>query len=700
MSRWAGPGAMNKRAAGGADAGPRKRQAVSEPPPPGGLAIGTGGAIAGLKSAAQHNGKHCTVTGYFGKTGRYEVRLDGTGDKLALKPSNIVADGAAADGEALDDSISWASTAPGAAAAAAPAPPPPAAAAAAAAAPLASSRVLQLTNMLTAEDLEDPEEHADIMADIRAECEREGGAVASVIIPRVDDLQSSARRPPSVNAIGLCFVEFKESAAAAKAKDALHGRTFGENVVAVQFYPEDKFAAGELDDVRIAQPAAGEAAAAAAAAAKEEEEPALDVRRVGTVSFFNPSKGFGFIGSDGDGGAAGTEKGLFVHRRSLVTQSPTANLSVGQRVSYVLTRGADGRMSATDVRDPDGVSPVDAAAYEDKAEVSVYSDSMTGRKDSQEDRYTNALALPRRLGKWVGVYDGHGGQECSEFLAAHLHKSVESVWQGQPSASAMTAAFSDGFRQTESGFMELAARRNLRSGSTACVVLLHGWEPPRPEAATGGAAAAANLGRPCTLWVANLGDSRAVLCRGGKALRLSEDHKPERRDEKKRVEAAGGFVMNIGGIWRVTNSAGGLGGVGEGAGSYLYLAVSRAFGDSQLKGVRAGSQSGESIVSAVPEVKSFDVEPDDLFAVVACDGVWDVLSDQEVVDLAAEHWPNAEEAAKAVTRQAYIKGSGDNLTASVMVFEWNRERGDAVLEARKERQRKTEEEEEEIDMFG
>ena len=140
--------------------------------------------------------------------------------------------------------------------------------------------------------------------------------------------------------------------------------------------------------------------------------------------------------------------------------------------------------------------------------------------------------------------------------------------------------------------------------------------------------------------------------------------------------------------------------MGEGAGSYLYLAVSRAFGDSQLKGVRAGSQSGESIVSAVPEVKSFDVEPDDLFAVVACDGVWDVLSDQEVVDLAAEHWPNAEEAAKAVTRQAYIKGSGDNLTASVMVFEWNRERGDAVLEARKERQRKTEEEEEEIDMFG
>lgn len=112
----------------------------------------------------------------------------------------------------------------------------------------------------------------------------------------------------------------------------------------------------------------------------------------------------------------------------------------------------------------------------------------------------------------------------------------------------------DGFARAEAGYMEQAERRKWLAGSTACVVLLHGWQPPPPLPSSGegrqgsaaaSAASAAGVegstpgGRCCTLWCANVGDSRAVLCRGGKARRLSEDHKPERRDERKRVEAAG-----------------------------------------------------------------------------------------------------------------------------------------------------------------
>eukprot|EP00976_Prorocentrum_cordatum_P034926 710266-Prorocentrum_minimum.AAC.1 len=50
--------------------------------------------------------------------------------------------------------------------------------------------------------------------------------------------------------------------------------------------------------------------------------------------------------------------------------------------------------------------------------------------------------------------------------------------------------------------------------------------------------------------VANLGDCRGLLCRGGKAVRLSEDHKPGRKDEKLRIQQAGGLVQKIAGIWR------------------------------------------------------------------------------------------------------------------------------------------------------
>ena len=55
------------------------------------------------------------------------------------------------------------------------------------------------------------------------------------------------------------------------------------------------------------------------------------------------------------------------------------------------------------------------------------------------------------------------------------------------------------------------------------------------------------------LWVANAGDSRAVLCRGGQALALSEDHKPQSETERNRITAAGGFVSDVGGVSRSKN---------------------------------------------------------------------------------------------------------------------------------------------------
>ncbi|EEY65747.1 uncharacterized protein PITG_03271 [Phytophthora infestans T30-4] len=99
------------------------------------------------------------------------------------------------------------------------------------------------------------------------------------------------------------------------------------------------------------------------------------------------------------------------------------------------------------------------------------------------------------------------------------------------------------------------------------------------------------------LYTVNVGDCRAVMCRGGRGVALTSDHKPDRPDEQQRIEKAGGFKST-------------------------YLAVSRAFGDRSLK-------TPTSLVSCEPEVKRVTVQDDDLFLVLACDGVWDVLSEQE-----------------------------------------------------------------------
>ena len=74
--------------------------------------------------------------------------------------------------------------------------------------------------------------------------------------------------------------------------------------------------------------------------------------------------------------------------------------------------------------------------------------------------------------------------------------------------------------------------------------------------------------------------------------------------------------------------------------------------------------------SSTPEIHIEQLQTDDLFMVLACDGIWDVLSDSAVIDIAAEYVQNPTEGAQAIVRAALAKGSGDNLTATMVVFGW------------------------------
>lgn len=96
------------------------------------------------------------------------------------------------------------------------------------------------------------------------------------------------------------------------------------------------------------------------------------------------------------------------------------------------------------------------------------------------------------------------------------------------------------------------------------------------------------------LYTANVGDSRVVLCRDGKSIRLSCDHKGSDLNEVKRISDAGGFVANE----RVSG----------------VLAVTRALGDEELKDYVIGN----------PYTTKVKISPDDEFIIIACDGVSDI----------------------------------------------------------------------------
>jgi serine/threonine protein phosphatase PrpC len=141
------------------------------------------------------------------------------------------------------------------------------------------------------------------------------------------------------------------------------------------------------------------------------------------------------------------------------------------------------------------------------------------------------------------------------------------------------------------------------------------------------------------LYVANLGDTRAVLVSGASsAERLSYDHRATDKAEIERVKRDGGIIMED----RVGGS----------------LAITRAFGDHALK--RDG-------VIAKPHIKKHFLRPQDRYLIVASDGVWDVLEDQDVFKLCRDEW-STKEIASTIIRSAIDGGSTDNCSCIVLKF--------------------------------
>ncbi|XP_008555340.1 protein phosphatase 1B isoform X1 [Microplitis demolitor] len=255
--------------------------------------------------------------------------------------------------------------------------------------------------------------------------------------------------------------------------------------------------------------------------------------------------------------------------------------------------------------------------------------SMQGWRMEMEDAHCAMTGLEGGLSDWsyFAVFDGHAGALVSAHSAEHLLDSI--VETDEFKSEDVIKGIHSGFLRLDHKMRDLLETNKDKSGSTAVCAFIS----------------------PKHIYIANCGDSRAVLCSSGSPVFSTRDHKPVLPAEKERIQAAGGSVM----VERVNGS----------------LAVSRALGDYEYKNVE-GRGPCEQLVSPEPEifVRDRDMENDE-FLVLACDGIWDVMTNKDLCDFIYSRLLLTDDL-EAVTNQVIDtclhKGSRDNMSIVLVTF--------------------------------
>ncbi|XP_011041658.1 PREDICTED: probable protein phosphatase 2C 75 [Populus euphratica] len=235
--------------------------------------------------------------------------------------------------------------------------------------------------------------------------------------------------------------------------------------------------------------------------------------------------------------------------------------------------------------------------------------SVSGRSSEMEDAISvrTSFCLPginrRRPLHLFGVYDGHGGYHVAALCRQKMHVLIEEELERVESkcVSGEGGEFGAEWEEMWRGVMKRSYERMDEVAMSTCACGSEGFqcECHPTQMILGGSTAVVAVLTPEHIIVANCGDSRAVLSRGGRAIPLSVDHKPDRQDELARIEAAGGRVIYL-----------------DGARVEGILAMSRAIGDEYLK----------PFVIPAPDITFTKRESEDDCLLLASDGLWDVLS--------------------------------------------------------------------------
>lgn len=253
---------------------------------------------------------------------------------------------------------------------------------------------------------------------------------------------------------------------------------------------------------------------------------------------------------------------------------------------------------------------------------------------------------------FFAVYDGHGGDFCAKYAAAHLHARLSALLESRFHTSRLrdsqlsnqsTSTTSSSLEYTDIDADVLSAEDIERCYAEAFASVDKELEA-FDESGTSGSTAVTCLVRSYNgrtmFHVANVGDSRAVFFSNGETSRLTVDHKATNEDEVKRIKALKGIILNkrVGGV----------------------VAVTRALGQADEK----------PFISSAPHTESVEV-CDDAFLVLVSDGVSDVFRDEELTQFVSERLAAGEKAlpiCRQLLESAKERGSMDNLTAVLVRF--------------------------------
>uniref|UniRef100_A0A1J3IZB5 protein-serine/threonine phosphatase n=1 Tax=Noccaea caerulescens TaxID=107243 RepID=A0A1J3IZB5_NOCCA len=216
------------------------------------------------------------------------------------------------------------------------------------------------------------------------------------------------------------------------------------------------------------------------------------------------------------------------------------------------------------------------------------------------------------------IFDGHKGDGVAAYLQKHLFSNIlkDGEFLVDPRRT-----ISKAYENTDQTILSDNSCDLGSGGSTAVTAMLINGK---------------------MLWIANVGDSRAIVCRRGKAEQISVDHDPDDDAERDMIESKGGFVTNRpGDVARVNG----------------LLAVSRVFGDKNLK----------AYLNTEPDIKHVAVDSHTDMLILASDGVSKVMSNQEAVDV-AKKLRDPKEAAKKVIGEALKRNSTDDISCIVVRF--------------------------------
>ncbi|KAL4397929.1 hypothetical protein HN51_002499 [Arachis hypogaea] len=261
-----------------------------------------------------------------------------------------------------------------------------------------------------------------------------------------------------------------------------------------------------------------------------------------------------------------------------------------------------------------------------------------GPRISMDDEHIRIDDLAGHLGfvfkcpmpsAFYAVFDGHGGPEAAAFVkrnAMRLFFEDAHMLQSYDTDSLFLKKLEDTHRRAFiRADLALADEQSVSSscGTTALTALILGNH----------------------LLVANAGDCRAVLCRRGTAVEMSQDHRPSYLPERRRVEELGAFIDD----------------------GYLngYLSVTRALGDWNFKfplGIA-------SPLIAEPDVQLVTLTEEDEFLIIGCDGIWDVMSSQVAVSLVRRglrRHDDPQQSARELAKEALRLNTSDNLTVIVI----------------------------------